>query len=227
MRPLLTLLLLPALAHAAAPPEIVLRYVRPTKDGFTLESLVSERAAGDGVLYRSATHRGALTLTLTVRLDARRRVLSAEVVQTAGGKTMNATASFAGGEAVLTRGEKTEKLKAPADAVVTSAPDWSDIFWVVRRYDRAARGRQAFAGIWMHPAQPGRRLDFTVEPEADVSLDHGGKKLALTRYRVVLRSGAYLVWADAAGRVVCLMPPGRPGGAVILAGFEKAVAAFK
>jgi hypothetical protein len=227
MRWLLPLLLSPALAHAAAPPERVLNYVRPAKDGFTLESVVTERAAGDGVFYRSVTHRGALKMTLAVRLDARHRVLWAEAGQEAGGKKQSVRAEFESRDVTLKRVGKTEKQEAAADAVVTTAPDWSDIFWVVRRYDHLKGGKQTFAGLWIHPVQATRLLDFTVERDKGIWIRHEGGPLALKRYRVTLRSGPYTVWADGDGRVVYLLPTGRPQAAVILSGFEKAVPRLK
>src|SRR5262249_36530999 len=152
----------------------------------------------------------------------KRRVRGAEAVrETAEGK-QTVTVVFKGKEVVLTRKGKAERLAVTPDVVVTTAPDWSDIFWVVRRYDRAKGGKQKFAGLWIHPVQDTRQLTFTAEPEKEDVIEVGGKKLPLRRYRVVLRSGAYLVWADRAGTVYHLMPPGKPGAAVILEGYEKA-----
>jgi hypothetical protein len=36
-----------------------------------------------------------------------------------------------------------------------------------------------------------------------------------------VRSGAYLVWADATGKVIKLMPPDKPASAVVLEGMEE------
>ena len=53
-----------------------------------------------------------------------------------------------------------------------------------------------------------------------------GQKLTLGRFRVHLRSGDYLVWASAQGKVYKLMSPGQPQSAVILKGHEKATLAL-
>jgi hypothetical protein len=225
----LTLLLtLTTAAWSAAPPikgsSTTLRYVRPSKEKFVLESRVTEFRTREGLTYSSLTDRGSVKMTLTIRLDDRQQVRDAEaVLETSKGK-QSASVVFKQKEAVLTRQGKSEILKVTPDVVVTTAPDWSDIFWVIRRYDRDKGGKQEFAGLWIHPVQATRQLTFTVEPEKDVTIEVDGKKLSLKRYRVTLRSGAYLVWADRTGRVVRLMPPGKPGAAVILAGYEKATA---
>jgi acyl-coenzyme A thioesterase PaaI-like protein len=224
--------LLVSLAWAAGPPgkgaTVTLRYVRPAKDKFVLESRVTEVTTKDGVTYTSLTDRGREKMTLTIRFDHKQQVRDAEAVrETAGGKQTVSVVAFKKKEATLTRQGKAERLAVTPDVVVTTAPDWSDIFQVIRRYDRAKGGKQKFAGLWIHPVQPVRQLTFTVDAEKDETIEVDGKKLALRRYRVVLRSGAYLVWADRAGRVYRLMPPGKPAAAVILEGHEKATAGLR
>lgn len=215
------LLALTGAALGAEPPG-TLRYYTMAKDKLVLESVVGEARKGGLLVYTSLTDRGRVKMTLTIRMDAKHRVRDAEAVLESGGAKKSAKAVFGDEGVVLTRDGKKETLAVPPDAVVTTAPDWSDIFWVIRRYDRAKGGKQEFAGLWIHPVQATRKLTFTVEPEKDETIEDGGKKLALKRFRVVLRSGAYLVWADSAGRVYKLMPPGKPGAAVVLSGYAKA-----
>jgi hypothetical protein len=204
-----------------------LRYVRAGKDRPVLESLVSEKTTKEGRTYTSVTDRVSEKMTLTLRFDTKGRLTHAEAVQeTAKGKQA-ATVVFGEKEAVLKRGRAEERLKVTPAVVVTTAPDWSDIFQVVRRYDRKKGGKQTFAGLWIHPVQDTRHLDFTVEPIQEDAVVIDGKKVMLQRYRVQLRSGAYLVWADASGRVVRLTPPGKPGAHVTLEGHEKAMAELK
>jgi hypothetical protein len=221
-------LLLAAPAWCAAPPvgsaTVTLRYVRPSKGKFVLESLVKEVTTTEGVTYVSLTDRGSEKMTLTVRFDGKRRVIDAEAVRETDKGKQKASVVFKQNEAILTRQGKTERLKATPDVVVTTAPDWSDVFEVVRRYDQGKGGKQSFAGLWIHPVQAVRQLSFTVEAEKDVAIEIDGRKLPLTRFRVTLRSGAYLVWADRHGRVHRLMPPGKPAAAVVLEGYEKATA---
>jgi hypothetical protein len=221
MSPLVAGMLCGLLA-CAADDTVKLRYVRPAKGKFVLESEVKEVAGKDGRTYTSLTDRGGEKMTLTLRFDVKGTLLDAGAVQeTAKGK-QTVTVAFKEKEAVLTRQGKTERLKVTADVVVTTAPDWSDIFQVIRRYDQGKGGKQKFAGLWIHPVKDTRELTFTVEPGKEDTIVVEGKKVTLRRYRVVLRSGAYAVWADKAGRVYLLMPPGKPGAAVILEGYEKA-----
>jgi hypothetical protein len=216
-------------ARGAAPPvrdggTVTLRYVRPSKDKFVLESLVTEVTTKKGVKYVSLTDRGREKMTLTIRFDSRRQVIDAEAVQETNRGKQTASVVFKQNEATLTRQGKTERLKVTPAVVVTTAPDWSDVFWVIRRYDQGKGGKQTFAGLWIHPVQDVRQLSFTVEAEKEETVEVDGRKFPLKRFRVTLRSGAYLVWADRAGRVYRLMPPGKPASAVILEGYEKATA---
>jgi hypothetical protein len=221
---------LTATGWAAAPPvdsTVTLRYIRPSKDRFVLESLVTEVTTRKGLTYTSLTDRVSEKMTLTIRFDDKQQVLDAEAVREANKEKQTVSVVFKQKEATLTRKGKTERLMVTPDVVVTTAPDWSDIFWVIRRYDQGKGGTQKFAGLWIHPVQDVRQLTFTVEPEKDATIEVEGRKLTLKRYRVVLRSGAYLVWADRAGRVYRLMPPGKPGASVILEGYEKATSGLR
>jgi hypothetical protein len=204
-----------------------LRYVRAAGEKFVLESRIEEAAAKDGRTWTSLTDRGAEKMTLTLHFGAGNLLRRAEAVQeTARGKR-SVTVVFKEKEAVLTRLGKTRRLPVAADVVVTTAPDWSDIFQVMRRYDQGKAGRQKFAGLWIHPVKEARELTFTVELLKKDTIQVGGKKVPLGRYRVQLRSGAYLVWADRTGRVYRLAPPGKPGAAVILEGYEKATSELR
>jgi hypothetical protein len=209
---------------AAAPPVkgADLRYVRAVKDRFVLESRVTEVPTKRGTTYVSLTDRGSEKMTLTVRFDDRRRAIDAEAAHQTKQGTKTVRVVFGQKEAVLTRKDRTERLAVTPDVVVTTAPDWSDVFLVMRRYDHGKGGKQAFAGLWIHPTQATLRLTFTAEAEKDETIAVGDRKFALKRFRVTLRSGAYLVWADRSGRVYRLAPPGKPAAAVILEGFERA-----
>jgi arylsulfatase A len=203
------------------------RYVRPVKDRFVLESDIKEVTTKEGATYTSLTDRGSEKMTLTIRFDEKQRVRDAEAVQeTAKGKQM-VSVVFKETEAIVTRKGTTQRLKVTPDVVVTTAPDWSDIFQVIRRYNSKKGGKQSFAGLWIHPVQEIRQLSFTVEPGKDVEIEVEGKKMTLKRYRVVLRSGGYDVWADDKGLVIRLTTAGKPGAAVILEGYEKATSGLR
>jgi hypothetical protein len=231
---LLPILAALALLPAAEPEKPApLRYLRPEMGKFVLESEVTVTRGDGGTVYVSRTERPNEKMTLTLRLDGDGRLRSAEALREAANKR----------RAVLTlRGGKRGDLKRdgttdfyddlPPDPVVTTAPDWSDIFQLVRRYDAAKGGKQEFAGLWIHPVEAMRRLTFTVErlkTDPVTVKDPTTKKdeeLKLERYQVKLRSGDYLVWADPSGRVVKLMGAGPKGTPVVLEGFEEATRAL-
>jgi hypothetical protein len=153
-------------------------------------------------------------------------VQGAELEQeTAAGKH-TATALFDYKAVVVKRpGQKDQPLTLAAEPVLaTTAPDWSDILLVLRRYDHKQGGKQQFAGLWFHPVKPPLGLAFAVEALGKDTIPAGDKKRTLGGFRVQLRSGTYLVWADGQGKVFKLMPPGQPQGAVILKGQEKSTA---
>lgn len=232
LRSLPLCLLLATSASAAAPPverptTVTLRYVRPAKDSFVLESKITLVTTRRGTTYASLTDRVSEKMTLTIQLTADHKVLHAEAVRETDEGRQSARVVFDENGAALTRRDETERLKVPADAVVTTAPDWSDVLWVILRYDRGKGGKQSFAGLWIHPVQATRQLSFDVTREKSEAVEVDGREVPLDRYRVVLRSGAYLVWADRAGRVVRLMPPDRPQASVILEGYEKATAKLR
>jgi hypothetical protein len=225
-RPIMCFILLALLPGWLPPADstVSLRYVRPSAGKFVLESRVTEAASQDGLRYSSLTDRGSEKMTLTLHFDAKHRLRRAEAVRQTGKEKQTATVVFKEKEAVLTRQGADVRLSVTPDVVVTTAPDWSDIFQVIRRYDPGKGGKQKFSGLWIHPVKDTRQLTFTVEPVKEDVILVAGKKVTLQRYRVTLRSGAYLVWADRSARVYRLMPPGKPGGAVILEGYETATA---
>jgi hypothetical protein len=104
---------------------------------------------------------------------------------------------------------------------VTSAPDWSDVFQLVRLYDAKKGGEQQFAGVWIHPDNPSQELTFTITNEDVETVKVKDKDVRLGRYKVQLRSGEYVVWADAAKRVVKLSAIGPKAKPIVLEGFEE------
>ncbi|HYT90428.1 MAG TPA: hypothetical protein VEL76_17110 [Gemmataceae bacterium] len=227
MRALVMLLMVSvSTAQAGEPKE--LRYLRLAGDEWVPESTLSRKRDKGESVYVSVTDRGTEKMTLTLRHDGKGQLLAAEARQQIGKSKKTASLTMQGKWAILKReGGITEQFMLPTNPVVTTAPDWSDILEVLRRYDRGRGGKQEFPGFWIHPVQPPRVLTFTVEKLGEDSLVAKERKVSLGRYRVVLRSGGYLVWADAVGLVYKLMPVDRPAGAVVLEGFEEASGALK
>jgi hypothetical protein len=210
----------------AAPPEKSqpLRYLKLADGRFVTESEVTETRTETGSSFASRTERERERMTLTLTYDERGKLLSAEAaLDTGSGRRPAALLSFPGKRVQLRRsGGITEFLtKITPDVVVTTAPDWSDIFQLVRRYDAKKAGRQEFPGLWIHPNYPAKTLTFSIENTGKDTIAVKDKKIGLDRYRVHLRSGDYLVWADSNGRVYKLMVPGKPATSVVLEGYQE------
>jgi hypothetical protein len=117
----------------------------------------------------------------------------------------------------------TDFIKVNGSApIVTTAPDWSDIFQLVRNYDRRRGGKQTVPGLWIHPSKPHQLIDFTIDRTGEDALMLKDRKLRVDRYRITLRSGDYTAWADQAGLVYKLAPARKPDEFVVLEGYEDA-----
>ncbi|HEY7310430.1 MAG TPA: hypothetical protein VH643_13780 [Gemmataceae bacterium] len=222
MSPLLSLLFAGSLLAADADTPASLRYLRPDADRYVLESEVTTTARSKGTTYVSRTTHGEETMTLTLHLDDKGMVRGAEAVLEKGKASSKAVLDLRGGKASLKRGDKTDLFEVPKDPMVTTAPDWSDIFTLVRRYDARKGGKQQFAGLWIHPTKPRLLLTFTIERTGRDKVTVKDKIVELTRYRVYLRSGEYLVWARADGTVCKLIAKGAKAVPVVLEGYEEA-----
>jgi hypothetical protein len=203
-----------------------LRYVRPEGDKFVLECEVSTTTTPQGTLYVSRTERPDGKMTLTLRLTPGGKVLTAEAVLQGRDRRV-ARLDLEGPMPWLKRGGTTEFIKAPKNPVVTTAPDWSDVFQLVRRYDADKGGRQEFAGLWFHPGLPMLTPTFTIERQGADTVMVGDRAVDLSRYKVQLRSGAYLVWARSDGVVCRLVGQGDRAVPVVLQGYEEATRDLK
>jgi hypothetical protein len=199
---------------------VPLRYVRSADDKIVTESEVTTTRDGDDTVIVSRTQRPDETMTLTLRQDKDGQLLSAEAVRESGKMKKTATLTVQGKTAQLKQGGITDFLKGGGELIVTSAPDWSDVFQLVRRYDAKKGGEQQFAGVWIHPDNPPQELTFTITNDDVETVKVKDKEVRLGRYKVKLRSGDYIVWADAAKRVVKLTAVGPKAKPVVLEGFE-------
>jgi hypothetical protein len=204
-----------------------LRYLKPAGGKLILESEVTETQADGQTVQVSMTERGDDRTTLTVVRDRAGKPVRAEVVLEGPKSRHVAELTFDKHGVRLQRRGITDFLRVGADPVVTTAPDWSDIFQLARRYDRTKGGRQEFPGLWIHPVQPPRVLTFAIEHQGTDAVTAGERKLMLDRYRITLRSGDYLAWADANGRVYKLFPKSDPAAFVVLEGYEEATRALR
>ena len=214
-------------AEPEKPP--ALRYLRLADSKFVLESEVAQTRGREGTTYVSRTERPKEQMTLTLQFDADGKLVSAEAVLEVQKNKRSAVLTFKGGRAQLKRaGGVTDFIpKLSAGTVVTTAPDWSDIFQLVRRYDRKTGGKQTFSGLWIHPVQPAKKLDFTIENEGKDTIEVKDKKVSLDRFKIRVRSGTYYAWADGNGRVYKLMAPRKQSTAVVLEGYEEETRGLK
>ena len=221
MLPLLwSLISLPLLA-ADAEKSSTLHYVKPVDDKYVLESEVTTTPNDDGSTFVSRTVRGGETMTLTIRFDKKGQVVTAEAAFEKDKMKKTAALAFRDKEnATLKRGGLTDYLKASPDVIVTTAPDWSDVLQLVRRYDAKKAGKQEFTGFWFHPVNAYQSLTFSIEHVGKDKIGVTDKVIDLQRYAINLRSGEYLVWADVDGKV-CKILPRKKGTPVVLEGLEE------
>jgi hypothetical protein len=204
------------------------RYLRPSERAFVPESEITVKKSRTGLSVESVTERGKSKLTVSSRYDDRERLTSAEVTLVSGDKKVAHAVSvtFAAGKATIRReGQPAQEVDVAPDAIVTSAPDWTDAFLLCRRYDRKAGGKQSFPGLWIHPEQATQLPKFAIERTGQDTIEHAGKERKLDRYTIWLRStSTYAAWADDQGRLIKLVPfPYKEGAGnwIVLEGYEK------
>ena len=226
MTAVLTILIGYALAASADTDKALkLRYVRMVDGEPVTESTVTTTRTDKGTTYVSVTERGDTKMTLTLRFDKDNRLTDAEAVLQGDKRIQTALLTLTPKRAILKRGGTTDVFKAPADPIVTTAPDWSDIFQLVNRYDAKKAGKQEFKGVWFHPTERTLTPTFTIELAGKNLITVKDKKETLDRYRIQLRSGEYIAWAKPSGLVVKLQQP--KGGAVVLEDYEEATRELK
>jgi hypothetical protein len=208
------------------------RYVRFAAAGFATECQFQITRHKDGWTITSRTDRGSTQMEIESRYDAQDRPITARAVLTNGGIQQTATVQVKDRKAIVSarKGEPPVELDAPKGTVITSAPDWCDVFLLCRRYDAKRGGKQEFPGLWIHPTEAPRRLTFTIERQGTDSIDHAGKKIELGRYHIIIRNNSsYVAWADADGRMIRLIPlPFQKGSSgLTLEGFEKAASGLR
>lgn len=201
-----------------------LRYFRQEGGKPVLEAEIVEKTTPEGSkTFHSYTVRSDRVQYLKLTHDKSGKLLAAEVQRrTLGGQTLAQAVHEDGGVRTRGPGGTTEFYSFEGNPIVTSAPDWSDLIQLVRRYDRSKGGRQTFRGLWIHPTQQPLRLTFEIEKVGEDAVSVMGKKMPLDRYRIQLRSGGYDTWADTDRRVVKFMPAGKPDAAATLEGFDEA-----
>lgn len=228
---------LPALAAGLIPAfgadsaHETVRYMRPAGNRFAIECQFVIARNDAGWTITSATDRGALRMQVVTRYDAEDRPITAKALLTTGGVAQTATVEVKDGKAMIRReGQEPQQFNVPKGTIITSAPDWSDVFLLCHWYDRQRKGKQEFPALWIHPTQPPQRLTFSIEWRGTDQIERDGTKIELDRLAIRIRNNsAYVAWADAQGRMVRLIPlplqKTAPG--LTREGFEKAAAGLR
>jgi hypothetical protein len=213
-----------------APPDTA-SYVRFAGAAFATECKFRIAREPSGWRIVSRTDRGTVQMEVETRYNAYQQPVSARVVLTQNGTSKTANVLVKDGKATVTReGQPSETFDAPKGTIVTSAPDWTDVFLLCRHYDRRDKEKQEFPALWIHPIQPPQRLTFSIELQGKDAIEHDGKKVELSRFEIMIRgSSRYVAWADPQGRMVRLIPLPLKGTAsgLTLEGYEKSVAGLR
>ena len=109
-----------------------------------MESDIQLQPTDEGSTLSSTTYRGKMNLKLVSRFDADQRLLGARVTVSTGDRSQSAVVEVDDGKARVSRDDgSVTVLDCPAGVIVTSAPDWTDAFMLMNRYDARRGGPQA------------------------------------------------------------------------------------
>lgn len=205
-----------------------IHFLRPTETGFVNETKIHVVRTEQGSVITSTTQRGEQVLTVTARFDRERNLTSASVLQRDRERETSASVKVRKGTARVQRnGNEPIELSCPAGVIVTSAPDWTDSFMAVRRYDPKGSTAQSFPGLWIHPTREPLELAIKLTRLGHDSVMHDEKTVTLDRYLLLLRGGSrYIVWGNQQ-QLVRLVPEPRGKGGIVLAGWERATRDLK
>ena len=206
------------------------RFLRVSGSEFIRETEIHLARTEDKYIVTSMTYRGAQTLTVTSRFDSENQALvSAKVTLKEGKRIQSASVGVVEGTAQATRdGHEPNKLACPSGVIVTSAPDWTDSFMAVRRYDLKGRKTQTFPGLWIHPTREPLKLTIRLTRLGHDSVTHDNKIATLDRFLLVLRGGSrYIVWRNHQGHLVRLVPAMSSDGGIVLSGWKLATRGLK
>jgi hypothetical protein len=224
----LAMLLAPADAGIAAAPSNVLHYFRGSAGDFKPESDVIITRSQDGLQYQARTIRARETTTIAISFDSTGKLQNAVIGTLAAGTSTSRTVTvrWRGGDSLdVSRALVTEFVKIEGQPIITTTPDWSDVWQLVQRYDQTKGGKQEFAAVWVHPRKNPEAQTVSIEQldDSDTILvqDH---KVKLRRYLLKLRPGEYLVWTDHAGKVIKIVKNEARATAVVLDGYQEATA---
>jgi hypothetical protein len=170
-----------------------LRYVKQEGAKLVPEAEIIERPTKNGTELISRTFRGDQVNVIKLSFDKNGKLVKGgDCIEDDQGNIRSSIRSTDGAFQVPRPGGLNEYFSLENNPVVTSAPDWSDIIQLVRRYDREKAGKQEFPGLWIRPNMVPQRLTFSIERGGSDTLVAKGAKVPLERYRIRLRSGREL-----------------------------------
>jgi hypothetical protein len=209
-------------------PEIF-QFLRPSGSEFVKETKIRLLRTDEGSVVTSITQRGEQTLTVTSRFDSKHRLTSAKVKMRQGERSQFAEVRVTGQTAHVVRDSKeTSELACPVGVIVTSAPDWTDAFMAVQRFDLTGTPTQEFPGLWIHPTRKPLELTIKLTRLGKDSVTLGKKTEALDRFLLELRGGSrYVVWRNQQGQLVRLVAAMQGSGGIVLSGWELATRSLK
>jgi hypothetical protein len=207
----------------------VIRYLRVSGSEFIKETEIRLVRTGESLVVTSITQRGEQTLTVTSRFDSNHALTNAKVSLRRGQRTQSAAVSVTNQTARVVRdGKETNELACPGGVIVTSAPDWTDSFMAVRRYDLNGSTTQTFPGLWIHPTSKPLELTIRLTRLGHDSVMLGQKTEKLDRFLLVLRGGSrYVAWRNQQGQLVRLVPAMKGSGGIVLTGWGLATRVLK
>ena len=205
------------------------RLRRVSGSDFVKESEIHLVPTKQGLVVTSITQRGEQTLTVHSRFDSNDTLVSAKVTLRRGEYKQSASVSVTDRTALVLRdGDEAKELACPVGVIVTSAPDWTDSFLAVRRYDPKGSTTQTFPGLWIHPSREPLELTIKLTRLGQDSVMLRKNITMLDRLLLVLRGGSrYIVWRNQQGQLVRLVPAVEGKGGIVLTGWERATRDLK
>ena len=206
-----------------------IRYLRVSGSEFVKEFEIQLTQTEQSFVVKSTTQRGEQTLIVSSQFDANNTLVSARVSLRRGERAQSASVRVTNRTArVLRDGNKSDELACPSGVIVTSAPDWTDSFMAVRRYDPKGSATQTFPGLWIHPTREPLELTIKLTRLGHDSVMLRNKSTILDRFLLVLCGGSrYIVWRNQQGQLVRLVHAMEGNGGIVLTGWERATRNLK
>ena len=206
-----------------------IQFLRVSDSEFAKETEIRLSLMKESLEVTSITYRGEQTLTVASQFDSKNALTTAKVTLRRGNRAQSASVIVTDGTARVVRdGNETDELACPVGVIVTSAPDWTDAFMAVRRYDLQGDTTQTISGLWIHPTREPLEVTLSLTRLGHDSVTQRNKSAKLDRFLLVLRAGSrYVAWRNQSGQLVRLVPVKKGSGGIVLTGWERATRDLK